>query len=151
LLDKLNQAILRHSPSDEDFASATCVLLRPNARGHHITIASAGHPPTLIRRRGGSVEEHTENGPLTGLFADTIYPERSLTLEPGELVLLYTDGLPDSKTRDGGRLGTDAVAATLAALPDGARAADAVAAYDRLLETVEPVDDVAIIVAAAIQ
>ena len=64
----------------------------------------------------------------------------------GEVGLLDGD-----QTRDGGRLGTDAVAATLAALPDGARAADAVAAYDRLLETVEPVDDVAIIVVAAVQ
>ena len=49
----------------------------------------------------------------------------------GEVGLLDGD-----QTRDGGRLGTDA---------------DAVAAYDRLLETVEPVDDVAIIVVAAVQ
>ena len=150
LLDKLNMAILRHSPSDEDFASATCVLLQRAGDRHRVTIASAGHPATLLRRRGGHVEEHAQNGPLTGLFADTLYPERSLVLERGDVMVLYTDGLPDSKLPSGRRLGTDAVAATLASVPDGASAAEVVAAYDLLLESLDPSDDVAIVAVAAV-
>ncbi len=150
LLDKLNQAILLHSPSDEDFASATCVLLQPSGAGHRLTLATAGHPATLIRRAGGDVQEYTHNGPLTGLFPDTIYPELQLRLDPGDLMILYTDGLPDSKTPGGDRLGAEAVVATLARLPDGAGAAEAIAAYNRLLETIEPMDDVAIVAVAAV-
>jgi serine phosphatase RsbU (regulator of sigma subunit) len=151
LLDKLNQAIIRHSPSDEDFASATCLLLQPSSGGSTlVTLASAGHPPALLRRRGGTVEEQRQNGPITGLFADTIYQERSPRLEDGDLLLLYTDGLTDAKGASGGRLGAERVAEVLAGLPERAGAADAVVAYELLLARFEVVDDVAVVALGAV-
>jgi serine phosphatase RsbU (regulator of sigma subunit) len=150
LLDKLNQAILRHSPSDEDFASAICLLLRRNERSTRVTLASAGHPPALVRRRNGTVESFERSGPITGLFDDTIYQERSFELDAGELLLLYTDGLADAKATSGERLGFDRVVEVLAAMPEDAGAEEAIAAYDLLLARFEVVDDVAVVAVGAV-
>jgi serine phosphatase RsbU (regulator of sigma subunit) len=150
LLDKLNQAILRHSPSDEDFASATCLLLQPKGRSTMVTLASAGHPPALVRRHGGAVEQYEQSGPITGLFVDTIYQERSLELGAGDLLLLYTDGLTDAKGSGGERLGYERVVEVLADMPDGAGADEAIAAYDLLLARFEVVDDVAVVAIGAV-
>ena len=151
LLDKLNQAILRHSPSDEDFASATCLLLQRQGSSTMVTLASAGHPPALVRRLDGTLEEYPRNGPITGLFVDTIYQERMFRLEAGDLLLLYTDGLTDAKGTSGERLGVDRVAEVLAGLPEGAGAEEAVAAYDLLLARFEVVDDGAVVAIGALQ
>ncbi len=150
LLDKLNQAILRHSPSDEDFASAVCLLLQCKGRSTRVTLASAGHPPALVRRRDGTVETYEQSGPITGLFVDTIYQERSLELETGDLLLLYTDGLTDAKGTSGERLGFDRVVEVLAGMPEGAGAEEAIAAYDLLLARFEVVDDVAVVAVGAV-
>jgi serine phosphatase RsbU (regulator of sigma subunit) len=150
LLDKLNQSIIRHSPSDEDFASATCLMLQSRGGATNVTLASAGHPPALVRRTDGNVEEHRQNGPITGLFADTIYQERVLRLEPGDLLLLYTDGLMDAKSASGVRVGTETIVDVLADLPAGAGVHEVIAAYERLLEQYEIVDDVAVVAVATI-
>ena len=150
LLDKLNQAIIRHSPSDEDFASATCLLLRGEGRSTIVTLASAGHPPALVRRRGGTVEEHPRDGPITGLFADTIYQERSLRLEAGDLMLLYTDGLTDAKHGSGERVGADG-SPRFWRRAEGAGAQEAIDAYKLLLARFEVIDDVAVVAIGAVE
>ena len=125
-------------------------MLQPRGGATKVTLASAGHPPALVRRAEGNVEEHRQNGPITGLFADTIYQERVLRLEPGDLLLLYTDGLMDAKSASGVRVGIDTVVDVLADLPAGAGVHEVIAAYERLLEQYEIVDDVAVVAVATV-
>jgi sigma-B regulation protein RsbU (phosphoserine phosphatase) len=60
--------------------------------------ANAGHPPQMIARRSTrEVIALTNNDglprPPLGLFGETVYPSSSISLVPGDLVVLFTDGL----------------------------------------------------------
>jgi sigma-B regulation protein RsbU (phosphoserine phosphatase) len=65
---------------------------------HRFTYCSAGHPLPLIRRADGRIEEHSVDGngfPL-GISPDAVYRQVSLELEPGDVVLIYSDGVTDA-------------------------------------------------------
>jgi serine phosphatase RsbU (regulator of sigma subunit) len=63
-----------------------------------VTYAGAGHPPLLLwgREREG-VSEVTENGLFLGKFDFATYSAVDLPLLPGDWVLLYTDGIPETE------------------------------------------------------
>ena len=67
------------------------------------TYCSAGHPLPLIRRADGRIEEHGTDGngfPL-GILPDAEYPQVSLDLEPGDVILIYSDGVTDAQSGRG--------------------------------------------------
>jgi PAS domain S-box-containing protein len=57
------------------------------------TFASAGHPSPLLGHPNGKVEALPSKGTPLGLFFEPSYEEEKVTLEAGDLVVLYTDGL----------------------------------------------------------
>ncbi len=59
--------------------------------------ASAGHEPPFVARRGGAVDELDAHGPLLGAFADAVLGEREDRLEPGDTLVLYTDGVTEAR------------------------------------------------------
>ena len=65
-------------------------------KGNHLEIAGAGMPPTLIRRAASNeVEEiHLEGAPL-GSFSDFPYRAASVDLQPGDTIIMMSDGLPE--------------------------------------------------------
>ena len=77
------------------------MLLRPSAEGLTATLATAGHPPALVRRGSGLVETYAGKNPIAGVFADARFEEVTLTLEPEDLMLLHTDGLTDAELPPG--------------------------------------------------
>ncbi|MGW3244828.1 SpoIIE family protein phosphatase [Streptomyces sp. NPDC001070] len=59
-----------------------------------LRLASAGHPPALLRRPDGRTDILTQPpGLLLGIDPDAEYPTTTLTLPPGAVLALYTDGL----------------------------------------------------------
>jgi sigma-B regulation protein RsbU (phosphoserine phosphatase) len=56
----------------------------------------AGHPFPLVRRAGGGVEELGSGGLPLGLRRETQIESLTLTLAPDDVLLLYTDGLPEA-------------------------------------------------------
>lgn len=63
-----------------------------------LTYAAAGHPPPYLRRPTGDIEELSEHGLPLGLRSEEA-PATTITLNEGDLLVLYTDGLIES-TRD---------------------------------------------------
>ncbi len=63
--------------------------------------ASAGHPPVLLRRADGRIEELPSIDLPLGMFERTEYGHADFRLERGDTLLLYTDGLVESSGRDG--------------------------------------------------
>ena len=59
--------------------------------------SSAGHPGPFVLRREGRVERLDRNPGLLGVFEDMIYPCKEIVLERGDLVLMYTDGLIETR------------------------------------------------------
>ena len=77
----------------------TAFMMTLDGDGHTV-YCSAAHPPILVRRSAGAIEELARlDGPI-GLFADTTYRSQELQLESGACVLLYTDGLVEASGRD---------------------------------------------------
>ncbi len=90
-------------------AMSTAIVMSYQHRERRLSFASAGHPPALVRRRATaewepvvvSSSRRRANLPL-GVLDDTQYDRGELQLEPGDQILLYTDGLieaPDSRDR----------------------------------------------------
>jgi PAS domain S-box-containing protein len=84
--------------------------------GSTLTVASAGHPPPLLKR-GRRVSELGTAGVLLGAVANRNYSEHSFQLTPGDTVLLYTDGVTDTPGA-GDRFGPDRLAELLTHAPD---------------------------------
>jgi serine phosphatase RsbU (regulator of sigma subunit) len=83
-------------------AMALCLA---RLEGRSLTLSSAGMPPVLVYRRAtGQAEEIALQGmPLGGLASD--YQERCLGVDPGDAILMMTDGLPELTNGDGDPLG----------------------------------------------
>ncbi len=63
-----------------------------------LAYANAGHNPPMLRRaRDGSVESLDAEGILFGVMGDIPFQRRTATLEPGDLLLLFTDGLTEAR------------------------------------------------------
>ncbi|MFL6233565.1 MAG: PP2C family protein-serine/threonine phosphatase [Thermoanaerobaculia bacterium] len=62
----------------------------------------AGHPFPLLRRAGGRTEELGNGGYPLGLRDPLPIASHKVTIEPGDLLLLYTDGLPEALDAQGG-------------------------------------------------
>ena len=63
-----------------------------------MTYCYCGHNPPLVLRKGENTFEPLRNcGPPLGLFDDLSYAPRSIALAPGDIVLLYTDGVTEAE------------------------------------------------------
>src|SRR3546814_1350981 len=62
------------------FVTASVVALRPTDTGFTAVVASGGHPPPVLVRSGGGVEQLVVDGPLLGVFDDHCYEERTTEL-----------------------------------------------------------------------
>jgi len=70
------------------------------APGGTLVWASGGHPPGFLRRhKTGAIEPLGVTGPLLGAQMGSAYQDLEVVLEPGDMVLLYTDGVIEA--RDG--------------------------------------------------
>lgn len=63
--------------------------------------SSAGHPPPLLLRAGGDMEILNLHGPAIGLGGNTPFTEEEQKLDPGDMVVLYTDGILDAENGKG--------------------------------------------------
>jgi PAS domain S-box-containing protein len=75
---------------------------------------SAGHPPPLLLRRDGRLERLEEQQPALGMFPDTEYGSFPQRLDPGDSMLLYTDGAVEVANAAEEELGVDGLARLLA-------------------------------------
>jgi len=76
-----------------------------------ITYSNAGHPPPLVHRPGGPLEELEVTDPALNLATPEEYGTRIAVLEPGDTLFLYTDGLIEEAGPGGDRFGRDRLAA----------------------------------------
>jgi serine phosphatase RsbU (regulator of sigma subunit) len=89
-LTRLNTLLLH---SRDSHGTATMVLARYNAREHRLVWAQAGHPPPLLLRDGRVRYLGRPRGVLLGASASPVYEEAEVVLQPGDRLILYTDGL----------------------------------------------------------
>lgn len=116
-------------------------ILERRGSGYTATVASGGHPPALVVRADGSAAYHTtDGGTLIGILAAPRLVARTISLEAGDTMILYSDGLTEARTRTGERYGDQALLEFVRDLRPTSAAA-AVDALAGLLATFAVVDD----------
>lgn len=100
VLERLNACICAHARNYGWFASATYGVI--DCRSGEVRVANAGHPPPLVigGPKGMPRRELSTQGPVLGIAHDATFDQVVCRLEPGESLLVYSDGLecvaPDS-------------------------------------------------------
>jgi len=99
-LTQLN-ATFSNGRMEDRFVTLVMAVLNPDT--HEVTIVNAGHMAPLLRRVAGDVEETGEDvvGLPLGVASDTTYDQFVMSLAPGELVALYTDGINEAQNNQG--------------------------------------------------
>jgi serine phosphatase RsbU (regulator of sigma subunit) len=146
-LEHLNTALVEYGGLP--FCTMACVqLLGENGNNRaRVEITSAGHPlPYVLGTDGASIAGQT--GPLLGFDPEASWSERTIEMEPGEAIVLYSDGVTDAVGAGRERFGDARLAALLEANHQ-ATAAEIVETLDRELlafQESEQSDDIAVLV-----
>jgi serine phosphatase RsbU (regulator of sigma subunit) len=93
VLAALNTLLCRRS----GWATATAVVARFRPETGELTWARAGHPPILVAGARGVTARYEPTGMLLGVCPDARYEHASTRLDPGDVVLMYTDGLIEER------------------------------------------------------
>lgn len=98
-LDAANSYLLRQD-WDEGFATAIYIALDLDTG--RFRLSAAGHPPAVKFWAGSGLWQvlDTEHGPLLGVLNGARFPASSGELGRGDALLLYTDGVIETRTRD---------------------------------------------------
>jgi sigma-B regulation protein RsbU (phosphoserine phosphatase) len=113
VLRAVNEAVLRDA-EHASFCTAIYACIEIDRARPLVRLAIAGHPLPLLAGPDG-VAERGRPGTLLGASADPSIHDDELELRTGELLLLYTDGVTETRTA-GGMFGTEGLAALLASL-----------------------------------
>ncbi|HVO13143.1 MAG TPA: SpoIIE family protein phosphatase [Vicinamibacteria bacterium] len=95
----------------ERYVTAFIAVLEP-ASGR-LGYTNAGHNPALLVRADRSVQRLPANGVPIGLFASMQYEGAEVTLGPGDLVVLYTDGITEAANPAGEEFGLERLQAVV--------------------------------------
>ena len=108
VLERTNNAIIRYTEPDL-FITLIYGLLSTKTR--RFRYGSAGHEPILVYRAGdSSLAYENPEGTAAGLIQDEEYLTHESVLDPGDIMVMYTDGLTDARSPDGAFLGQEGLA-----------------------------------------
>ena len=122
-------------PENEASLFVTILLGIVDTESGHVTYAQGGHNPPVLLRPDVAPEYEPPGGIPLGLMEDAEFGARELHLQPGETLLVYTDGVTEAMNATGGFFGDDELlrvvdgCARLSAEPLCARVIEAVAGF----------------------
>jgi PAS domain S-box-containing protein len=93
VLKRANEALVPDIPPN---MFITCLYAILDTESGRLVYANAGHDPPYLRHNGSDVEELRARGMPLGLMPGMEYEEKEITLERGESVLFYSDGLVEA-------------------------------------------------------
>lgn len=118
----LNQAMIRREEDARTFCTVVDLRLQPHDGGVQLDLGVAGHPPVLVLRTDGTLEQLGPTGHLVGMFDDIRVGAVSAELRRGDLCVLYTDGATDVR-RDAEVFGDERLADVVRSCRDMSAAA----------------------------
>jgi serine phosphatase RsbU (regulator of sigma subunit) len=160
MLCRLNRAllylqaerVLASGQQSVRFVTVSVVALSPTEYGFRGVVASGGHPPPIVVRPSGTVDQLTAEGPLLGVFDDPTFVPLTMELGLSDVLVLYTDGVTEQRSHS--EVFDEAQLGRLVRNMLTVRRADAVAQL--ILDTVlqlspqEVRDDIALLVARVV-
>jgi serine phosphatase RsbU (regulator of sigma subunit) len=146
VLALLNEAMLRQR-ADDRFCTVAYASIESTDAGVSMRLGVGGHPLPLLLRADGSVERVGTPGTLIGLVPDPDIVDVRMDLQPGDSLVLYTDGVSEARS-DGDLFGEE----RLIDLVKGCAGLDATGIAERIERDVltfqgdENADDLAVLV-----
>lgn len=140
LVTQLNRSLKENLPQSK---FVTLFLGRLDTKTGHIEYVNAGHTPPLLLTKSGAVEL-TESDLLLGVVSRAEFVNRELRLDPGDSLILFTDGVTEARDAAGMDLGSATIASALAKLHGAAAGVIADSVNDTVLTHVgdaENLDD----------
>jgi serine phosphatase RsbU (regulator of sigma subunit)/pSer/pThr/pTyr-binding forkhead associated (FHA) protein len=126
-LSRINEVLIRRA-IEARFVTMFLASLTPDGE---LTYCNAGHnPPFLLGR--GTVRRLTTGGLISGLFPSATYEQESLQLRPGDLLVIFSDGISEAMNAADEEFGDDRILASLQSGPGD----EVQAVLDRLVGTV---------------
>jgi sigma-B regulation protein RsbU (phosphoserine phosphatase) len=110
---------------------------------------NAGHNPPIIVTKDGEISRLEPTGFCLGMFPSVTYEVKEMTLEKGDLAVLYTDGITDARNRDNAEFGEENLVGLLkkSAKKPATEIVDKVCSeLSAFTAGVEPFDDMTVIV-----
>ncbi len=150
VLLELNDALLR-AQLGYRFCTVLYASLTPRDGSISVCLATGGHPLPMVLRAGGTVETVGAPGSLVGILDEPDITEQSVDLEPGDTLVLVTDGVTEATAADRAT-GPGRLAALLAGCAGAGAGAIADAVERDAIESQggSARDDVAVLVARAV-
>jgi len=146
-LSVLNEALLRQR-DDPRFCTVAYAYIEPLDHGARVGISTGGHPLPILLRADGSVEPVGAPGTLLGVVRDPDLEDRAITLDPGDTLVFYTDGVIESRANSHGILDERRLGELIATC--AGRGPDTIAAMVEdaavLSQNGRPRDDIAVLV-----
>lgn len=107
-LNSLNRAMLRQT-EDVKFCTVACGRLEEVGEdgAFDFVVARGGHPAPVLIRSSGEVEKINPQGRVIGVFDDPGLKEETVRMNPGDSVVLYTDGIIEAKDAEGNLFGEE--------------------------------------------
>lgn len=103
IMFKVNNLLFESTESDI-FVTAVYGIL--DTKNRIFTFVNAGHNAPIFRHADGRMEYLIEGGIALGTFENSIYEDRPLSLNSGDLIVLYTDGVTEAKNEKEEEFGT---------------------------------------------
>lgn len=111
------------------FTTAFCGIIDKDGSGHWV---NAGHCAGLVVRDGGKIDWLKPTSVPIGLFPDTQFPSEDLQLQPGDRLVLYSDGVSEAANANKDRFGEE----RLAEYVKGARQLTVLELHDGLMDAI---------------
>jgi serine phosphatase RsbU (regulator of sigma subunit) len=103
VITSLNKALVQRSASNR-YITLFCAVLDPDG---HFTYINAGHNLPILARTSGETEMLTTKSVLLGAFDFVEYKPRQTRLQPGDVVVMYTDGVTEAVNADNQMFGDE--------------------------------------------
>ena len=99
VLQTVNDELLRDS--EGEFCTAIFAVVDLDGAAPAVCMSVAGHPLPVLAHPDGSTGTVGRPGPLVGAFPQSRFEETAFDLGPGDLLVLYTDGVTEAPIADG--------------------------------------------------
>jgi serine phosphatase RsbU (regulator of sigma subunit) len=140
-----NDYIARTHGRSNMFATVFFGLLDPSTGD--LAWVNGGHEPPVLRRASGEIERLAPTGPAVGMLPEAAFVSRRSRLDPGDLLLAFTDGVTEERDASGAFFGEDRLARLVEA--GAPSAADVLARIESDLRAfrgdTDPSDDVTVL------